>query len=235
MCWASFKAWFCDEHYCGKSVDLYKKPKASRDVKALVAKLSVLGVTFLSLYFSLIPLVKSEDVTHAQSAFFGGLGVALFFSLVFLVWYELSTSSGKRVYSLSDRPGIKNYMIYWIHNGGRVAIWSRDLSWVDGDVEKLLVEKAKRNELIICLPVKTDLSDRLKNDGAEVYIYGVNYLEDPSARFTIAFYGRDGSKVAVGRTKADKHVIEEFGSGDHPAFYLAHDLVKFAKSAGKGV
>ena len=95
MCWASFKAWFCDEHYCGKSVDLYKKPKASRDVKALVAKLSVLGVTFLSLYFSLIPLVKSEDVTHAQSAFFGGLGVALFFSLVFLIWYELSTSSGK--------------------------------------------------------------------------------------------------------------------------------------------
>ncbi|MNL48811.1 hypothetical protein D3C87_1716940 [compost metagenome] len=64
-------------------------------------------------------------------------------------------------------------------------------------------------------------------------MYGTELLSDPSARFTIAYYGRDGSKVAIGRARADKHIIEEFDSGSHPAFHLAYELVQIAKNASQ--
>lgn len=220
--------------WCGtKTHDGKHKPKWSIDTKALLYKIGLILLTYASLFVSLFPLINFNNMGSKTIFFFGAFSAGLVVMLGFLIWYEIATSSGKRVYSLSDTQGIKSYMLHWIENGGRVAIWSRDLSWVDDEAKELLKVKARRGDLILCLPQEIHLSTELKNFGGQVYYYGSTYNEGTSSRFTIAFYGRDGSKVAVGRTKANQHVVEEFGSGEHPAFYLAHDLVKFAKAVSE--
>jgi len=119
----------------------------------------------------------------------------------------------------------------WIAHGGRVAIWTRDMSWAqNSDTRQLLMDKAKRGELVICLPECSGLASDLRRVGAEVCVYGNSLLESPSSRFTVALLGRDGSRVAVGRAEGDTHVIDEFNSGGHPAFHLAADLVALARA-----
>jgi hypothetical protein len=119
----------------------------------------------------------------------------------------------------------------WIEHGGRVAIWTRDMSWAQNpETRRLLTEKARRNELILCLPELNELASELTRAGAEVCAYGASLLESPSSRFTIAFLGRDGSRVAVGRAQGDAHVIDEFSVGGHPAFHLAADLVTLVRA-----
>jgi hypothetical protein len=105
------------------------------------------------------------------------------------------------------------------------------MSWAqDSDTQELLIEKAKRNELIICLPSVGQFVSTLQAAGAQVCAYGTDNLESPSSRFTIAFFGRDGSRVAVGRAEGDSHVIDEFSSADSPAFHLAYDLISLARA-----
>lgn len=162
-------------------------------------------------------------------------GIALFvsaiFSLIALVLLEFHTHRGRRVYAKDDQDGIKNYMHDWIEHSGRVAIWTRDMSWAHNDeTRKLLIEKAKCKELILCLPEQNELATELEAAGAEVCTYGVKHLESPASRFTIAFFGRGGARVAVGRADGDTHIIDEFKEGSHPAFYLAEDLIALVRS-----
>jgi hypothetical protein len=102
------------------------------------------------------------------------------------------------------------------------------MSWANTEKTKqLLLLKAAASELIICLPQVTHLTNELKAAGAEILVY--KHLE-PTSRFTIVQYGQDGCRVAVGRRKGDDHVIDEFSAEEHPAFHLAQDLVRFARS-----
>jgi hypothetical protein len=104
------------------------------------------------------------------------------------------------------------------------------MSWAQNpQTGKLLNEKARRNELILCLPELTELATELSRAGAEVCAYGAKHLESPASRFTIAFLGRDGSRVAVGRADRDTHEIDEFDA-DSPVFYLAEDLITLVRS-----
>ena len=152
------------------------------------------------------------------------------FSLILLFALEIMTFRGPRVFAKSDSEGIKLYMHDWIQHGGRVAIWTRDMSWAqNADTRRLLKKKAERNELILCLPEPNPLSSELGAAGAEVCAYGVGRLGSPASRFTIAFFGRDGSRVAVGRADGETHVIEEFDARMHPAFHMAQDLIEIVR------
>jgi len=156
--------------------------------------------------------------------------IAIVCFILFVV-LELLAHRGRRVYSKDDMGGIKKYMHDWIKHGGRVAIWSRDMSWAkDRDTHDLLLEKANRQELILCLPERNELAIELERNGAEICAYGNNYLESPTSRFTIGFYGRDGARLAVGRAEGNTHVIDEFNSGSHPAFHLADDLIGLVRA-----
>jgi hypothetical protein len=158
------------------------------------------------------------------------LMVSAAFFLGILIVLEFVNRRGRRVYAKSDVEGIKRYMHHWIEHGGRVAIWTRDMSWAQNtETGRLLNEKARRKELILCLPEPTELTTELSSAGAEVCAYVAKHLELPASRFTIAFFGRDGSRVAVGRADGDTHVIDEFGA-DGPAFYLAEDLISLVRS-----
>jgi hypothetical protein len=216
------------------SKPVWPRPKRSRDVMALTVKLVLIFLSMVALLASLYPLIDTKQITPTTASITSIVGVVLSFLYGFLVFFEIYTLDGKRVFKQSDPDSIRNYMLHWIAYGGRVAIWTRDMSWVKDEQSKsLLLEKAKNGELIICLPTHTSFSEQLEKEGAKIYVYGTDLLSDPSARFTIAYYGRDGSKVAIGRARADKHIIEEFDSGSHPAFHLAYELVQIAKNASQ--
>ncbi len=127
---------------------------------------------------------------------------------------------------LATDAQIRDYMYRWISRGGRVAIFSRDMSWVrDDDMKNLLKEKSRKNELDLCLPNRIGLSDELEREGAHIHVYPqLNYT--PQSRFTIINKGRMDAQVAVGRRIGEQHVIEEFSVGQHPTFFIADDLVE---------
>ena len=160
-----------------------------------------------------------------------GVTLAVVSLLAFLAFVALEIQSGKRhrVYDQNDAAGIRKYMHEWISPGGRVAIWTRDMSWANNpETRALLQEKASAGELIICLPEQVEITTDLEQRGAEICAYG-KQSGLPAARFTVAYFERDGSRVAVGRAWKRLHIIDEFDSGDHPAFYLAEDLVRLAR------
>ncbi len=113
-------------------------------------------------------------------------------------------------------------------------IFSRDMSWThDEAIRQVLMEKAGRNELIVCLEHPIRLTDELRRQGAQIVTYGA-LGHVPRSRFTIVDFGREGARVAVGVKVGNEHVIQEFRSGDHPFFAVAEDLVKLLlASSGK--
>jgi hypothetical protein len=194
----------------------------------LVRKLVALVASFASIAGLLVAFLPSPKDLPWWAVI---LLVVAIFAFIVLVVLEFFDHHGRRVYAKSDAQGIKRYMHEWIEHGGRVAIWTRDMSWArNPDTQQLLTEKARRNELILCLPAVDGLAADLAKAGAEVCAYGATLLESPASRFTIAFFGRDGSRVAVGRAEGDTHVIDEFSAGGHPAFHLAADLVTLARA-----
>lgn len=209
----------------------WPRPKRSRDFMALSAKLFFILLSFVALIGTMYPLIDINQITPGKASVISIVSMLIIFIYGFLIFFEFYTLGGKRIFGQADKESIRNYMLHWIAHGGRVAIWTRDMSWANDDKAKLfLLDKAKNDELIICLPIQTDLTRALEKEGAKIYEYGMELLSDPSARFTIAYYGRDGSKVAIGRARADKHVVEEFDSGAHPSFHLAYELVQIAKN-----
>src|SRR5207249_10642646 len=122
-----------------------------------------------------------------------------------------------------------------ISRGGRVAIFSRDMSWVqDDEMRTLLGAKAHKNELHICLPQRIPLCDDLERQGAHIHVYPqLNYT--PLSRFTIINKSRSDAHLAVGRAIEGKHLIEEFSLGEHPAFFIADDLIEVVMRLGQTV
>lgn len=131
-----------------------------------------------------------------------------------------------RTYLANNRAGINRYLYRRIDSGGPVAIWTRDMNWADTEkMTELLRRKAQRGQLIICLPQEIPQSDELKQIGAEVFAYGASPATD--YRFVIVNHGRAGSRVVMVRLGAKFHWIQEYAAADeHPAFYMAHDLVQ---------
>lgn len=194
----------------------------------LVLKFLALAGSLASLLGLLVPFLPSLTELPWWAIL---LLVSATFCFVMLVVLEFLAHRGRRVYAKSDTAGIKRYMHTWIKHGGRVAIWSRDMSWAhNGETRGLLRDKAARGELILCLPEQNELTKELGAAGAEICAYGANRLESPASRFTIVFFGRDGARVAVGRADGDTHVIDEFSAGSHPAFHLAEDLIALVRA-----
>lgn len=156
--------------------------------------------------------------------FFIFFSISLFLSSIYLIVSDHLASKPK---IFKTKPAIRDYMFNWINLGGRVVIFTRDMSWVnDEDMRDMLRNKARRNECIICLPQRIDKVNELEKEGATIIEYSkLNYV--PRSRFTIANYGREDAKIAVGKSIDNgKHLIEEYGNGDHPYFQVANDLVR---------
>ena len=147
-----------------------------------------------------------------------------------LAVYEYRATMPKRY---TSPEAIRNYMYRWIGHQGRVAIFSHDMSWVNDDpMRDLLQRKARSNELVVCLPRDIPLSQNLREAGAEVCLYPeLAYI--PQSRFTIVRLGRMDASVAVGRNIGGTHVIEEYLNGAHPVFAVALDLIEILTRLGR--
>ena len=67
-----------------------------------------------------------------------------------------------------QRQRIRSFMQHWIQAGGRVAIFSNDLTWVDSSrIKELLQAKAKSDELTIVTPRPTQVTVELAKAGAQ--------------------------------------------------------------------
>ena len=154
---------------------------------------------------------------------------ALIFS--YLEYKDYVQTSPKKFY---NQAGINAYMCRWVSSGGRVVIFSRDMSWAhDSKVKDLLMAKAGRGDLTICLEKQIELTAHLQRAGAKIVEYK-DLGHVPRSRFTIVNFEREGAQVAVGVTENGQHVIQEFRSGSHPFFAVAEDLVKFLIASQKG-
>jgi hypothetical protein len=191
----------------------------------IVRLLSVLGssASLLSLIFVFHPTGQAFSVIEGVLL---GFGVVLTGVAVFM---DIRDFMSRRPKSFRTKKQIRDYMYHWIDNGGKVCIFSNDLSWVDGDSEMIdmLRRKAEKSELSICIPETIPIAETLKTSGATILTYSPLKVV-PQSRFTIINCGRMDSQVAVGRRMDGVHVIEEFGAGDHPVFAVASDLVEIA-------
>ncbi|OEH85561.1 hypothetical protein BHU72_15070 [Desulfuribacillus stibiiarsenatis] len=148
--------------------------------------------------------------------------------IFFLINIYLEYKDSPKIYR--KEKDINEYMYSWISRGGRVAIFTRDMTWAKQEnIKALLFNKAANNELAIYLPEVTpkisSFLDELESLGAELYQYPELDLV-PESRFTIINKDRNDARVAVGRTVNGKHVIEEYDMGGHPVFFLANDITK---------
>ena len=90
---------------------------------------------------------------------------------------------------------------------------SRDLSWVDAEMEACIAEK--KDNILIFAQKESDLTKRLISKGATVQYYGhLNF--EPKTRFTIIRYNSANPQVAIAniqnsvrRKNGFKHVIYE--------------------------
>ena len=188
----------------------------------IVELVSVLGSFASLLGLALILRPLGAQFTVGDGAFFS---VAMCLLALFIV-VRLREYIRLKPKVCKTKRDIRDYMYAWISRGERVAIYSRDLSWVeDSELHDLLKRKAEKHELILCLPQEIKLSKELSRCGAEVHVYPELDLV-PSARFTIINFGRNDAQVAIGRRLGGVHTIQEAASGHDPLYGVAADLVQ---------
>jgi hypothetical protein len=207
-----------------------KKDDNMRRFKEIISRIIALIASFAS-----IGSLVAVYAPHPEKLPWWALSLEIIGTLAFLVLFvfEIQSISGKWIYKIGDTDGIRKYMHSWIAKGERVAIWTRDISWADNqETKKLLIEKANKKELIICIPTEIPLSNELKAAGAEIYTYNSLKLE-PRSRFTIVQFGKDGSRVAVGRRRGNEHIIDEFSTGEHSPFFMAEDIINLVRKVSE--
>ena len=125
---------------------------------------------FASVLGLIVPvLISTDNIEWWMIA----LGTVFVVTFLVLIMFAFKSETTTRIYQLEDHQGIRDYMFRWIKNGGRVVIWTHDMSWVnDREMSQMLRAKAESRELIICLPEKVDKTDYLEKRGAEVIAYG---------------------------------------------------------------
>ena len=188
----------------------------------IVQILSILGssASLLGLVFVFHP--SGQSFTASEGILLG-FGIVLTLLAVVLEIKQYISSFPK---TFKTKQQIRDYMFRWIENGGKVCIFSNDLSWVEDDqMVAMLKGKAGRDELQICVPAIIPIAETLKECGATILTYAPLKVI-PQSRFTIVNCGRMDSQVAGGRRLDGQHVVEEFGAGDHPVFAVASDLVE---------
>ena len=188
----------------------------------IVRLLSVLGssASLLSLIFVFHP---SGQGFSAVEGILLGFGIML---TVVAVAVDIKDYMTRRPKRFKTKQEIRDFMFRWLQHGGKVCIFSNDLSWVDdNEMISMLRQKAEKDELRICIPELIPIAETLKKSGASILTYSpLKFV--PQSRFTIINHGRMDAQVAVGRRMNGEHVVEEFGAGDHPVFAVASDLVE---------
>lgn len=123
---------------------------------------------------------------------------------------------------------------------GQIAIMSRDLSWVDDEVEICL--KNNKDNVMLFAQKSTELTKKLAREGVQVRLYGEDFA--PQTRFTIIRYNTNNPQTAIANTKNSirkKHTFEHMiyqtnneSKQDKWINSLSCDMIKLCKAKSKG-
>lgn len=160
------------------------------------------------------------------------------FCLAYLI-YENLIGDRKHLKVCKSKEETREFMFKWIQTEGKVCVMSRDLSWVDPDMENMMGRK--KDSLIVFVQKKTPLTDRLENRGVVIHDYGWLGFE-PQSRFTIIRCNRQERQIAIANTKSTlakkknyRHTIYQTDiRGDMKDGWimsLADDLIKLCGEA----
>lgn len=196
-------------------------------LRALLRKLIVDLGAYGSIIAMVVTLKKPEDPFTPWQ-----IVLATIFT-IFAIWSSaidiMEYRHGDRRKRLVGKRSIRNYMYEWISSAGTAAIFSRDLTWVDDKEMKAMLERKSANgELTIVLAKEVPLSRRLAKAGANV-IYYDDFGYTIKSRFTIVNLNRIDSRVAIGKTVAGAHLVDEYSAEDGPILYMAQDLLEIMR------
>lgn len=156
---------------------------------------------------------------------------------VWYIWaqykdYRREKEEKEKVLRHPTAEAVHSYLYDWIENGGRTVIFTRDFTWAnyDNNMLNMLREKAKKGELIVCLYRATDITDQLKELGAEIYTHDI---QDLRSRFTIIHYGTNCPQITVGSIDVDGSFInKQYNIQYDPIIYnIFVELFESAKAA----
>jgi len=136
---------------------------------------------------------------------------------------------------------INKVMKELIRTKGKICIMSRDLSWVDDELESNICKQG--SNLLIFVQKETTLTKRLKSSHVDVKYYGhLNF--EPKTRFTVLRYNRNNPQVAIADTqgavrrgkKLNHTIYETTEKGAYQDKWinsLALDMIDLCKEACK--
>lgn len=152
-----------------------------------------------------------------------------------IVYLVIESIKRERVNEIvcTSKAEIKREMQKLINTPDRICIMSRDLSWVDVEVEKDLCRRG--SDILVFAREEIELTKRLKEHRVNVKYYGKSGFE-PKTRFTILRYNRNNPQVAIANTqnsvrqgKDVRHIIyetsESGGRHDQWINSLALDMI----------
>lgn len=141
-------------------------------------------------FLSILGLLLTDGINIIWSILIALVGIVCIVMLSFDYYKDKQTN---KIICTSDEE-IKTQMKKIIKTPGKVGIMSRDLSWVDVEVEACIKEKAK--SMLIFAEDPSPLTQRLELAGVEMRYYGVFGFE-PKTRFTIIRYNTNKPQVAI--------------------------------------
>lgn len=166
-------------------------------------------------------------------------------AICFLQCYLIRQSYLEKSHFLFDfknadcKNKIASFMLEKMSNAGSIAIFSRDLSWVEErSCSKLQLEKkAERGELSLFIQGNTkNKADQKIKDlfdyGAHIYFY--NNQIHPRSRFTILNYKQAGAEIMIGLRERNSHIIKIINSKDHlESFSMVLDYLEYLEKTSK--
>lgn len=174
---------------------------------------------------------------------FGRIGIVIIGCICFgyLIYDAISSSKTNEIVCHSDEE-IASTMKELIKTHGKICIMSRDLSWVDAEMEACI--SVRKDNVLIFAQKESDLTRRLIENGATVKYYGHLHFE-PKTRFTIIRYNSNNPQVAIANTQNSvrkknkfKHVIyETVNNGSQQDQWinsLALDMMSLCIAASEG-
>ena len=159
------------------------------------------------------------------------------FCLCFLTYDSIKNNRINETVCRSDEE-IKQVMRQLIQTDGQTCIMSRNLTWVDDELEKEIYKK--KDDLLIFVSRKSELTERLKAHEVRVKYYGKTGFV-PKTRFTVLRYTRNNPQVAIANTQdtvrrgaALTHTIyetsDEGSRHDRWINSLALDMIRLCES-----
>ena len=195
------------------------------------------GISALASGASIVSLAFIKDIPFFFKILLVIVGV---WGTGYLIYYGIKKDKVNERVCKSDKE-IKDTMKEIINSSGKVAIMSRDLSWVDAETEVCLA--LKKDNMLICVQQESELTRRLAKTGTKIIYYGHIGFE-PISRFTIIRYNKKDCQVAIANTESSvrkqnnfRHIIYQTkSSGDRKDEWintLAKDMISLCKLMGE--